>query len=186
MQGRQDSYHFKIGHFECSIIRDTLSPMKIDHFFPDLPDSYIQEMSRQFDIPPFEYFEVMCLLIKTGNHSVLVDTGCGIGTQPDNGKLIQNLQAERIKFQEVDRVIITHAHPDHIGGNIDLNGKSVFTRAMYFVFRKEWEFWESGTDLLKVDDSTKQTMIASAQKKLLPLKDQIELVDTDTEILPWY
>jgi glyoxylase-like metal-dependent hydrolase (beta-lactamase superfamily II) len=126
----------------------------------------------------------MCLLVKTGNHTILIDTGCGTGTQPNTGKLIPNLQAERIKLQEIDRIIITHGHPDHIGGNIDLKGKSVFTGARYFVFRKEWEFWTSGTDLIQVEDSIKKSMIASAQKKLLPLQDQIELVDTDNEVQP--
>jgi glyoxylase-like metal-dependent hydrolase (beta-lactamase superfamily II) len=53
-----------------------------------------------------------------GQHRILVDTGANSLT-PNTGKLLPNLKAEGIVPEDIDTVILTHGHPDHIGGNTD-------------------------------------------------------------------
>jgi len=66
------------------------------------------------------------MVVTTGEHQVLVETGAD-GLGPNAGKLLQNLQAEGIAPEDIDTVIITHGHPDHIGGNTDAEGKTPAT-----------------------------------------------------------
>ena len=64
-----------------------------------------------------------CLLVNTGDHRVLIDTGAD-GLGPDTGKMLRSLGAAGLAPEEVDLIVFTHAHFDHIGGNTDAQGKS--------------------------------------------------------------
>jgi len=132
-----------------------------DHsFFVNAPEESLEQVFREHNIPPGEItVPWICLFINTGQQWILVDTGAGAGSVPTAGKLLQNLQAEGVEPVDVDMVIITHGHPDHIGGNTDSEGRLVFPNARYVMCKDEWEFWMSEPDLtqLKVPEEIKQT-----------------------------
>ncbi|MCE8429837.1 MAG: MBL fold metallo-hydrolase [Candidatus Methanoperedens sp.] len=79
-----------------------------------------------------------------------------------------NLQEEGIEGTDIDTVILTHGHPDHIGGIINAEGKPAFPNARYVMWKEEWEFWASEPNLnqLKVDEHIKQIILMSARKNL--------------------
>lgn len=164
MEASQNSYHFNIGHFECLIISDGRL-----------------EVSETDQIMDFNG-----LLIRTGQQTILVDTGLGIGGQPLGGKLIDNLQAAGIQNTDIDTVIFSHAHGDHISGNTDTEGRLVFPNARYVMDKKEWEFWTSDPNLSQLDleDNIRQWFIWVVQNKLLPIKDRLLFIDGETDIVP--
>ncbi|MCH3977554.1 MAG: MBL fold metallo-hydrolase, partial [Candidatus Methanomethylophilus sp.] len=53
-----------------------------------------------------------CTLVRTGGRSVLVDTGSSFTVR----ELEKGLEAAGISADEVDTVVLTHHHPDHVGG----------------------------------------------------------------------
>ena len=81
---------------------------------------------------------------------------------------------------------MTHAHPDHIGGVLDANGKPAFPNARYVMSRTEWNFWTSGPDLHStgLDDHVKEVLVNCARNNLPPLEECIELLDGEKEIVP--
>jgi len=97
-----------------------------------------------------------------------------------------NLEAEGISPEDIDTVILTHGHPDHIGGNIDSEGKPAFPNARYFMWKDEWNFWTLDPDLseLKIDDHGKEILVKVAQNNLHPIRDQLELIEREVEIKP--
>ena len=99
-------------------------------------------------------------------------------------KLLQNLQAEGIAREEIDTVILTHGHPDHIGGNTDNDGKPVFPNARFVMWKEEWDFWTSEQAKLMFDDHIREILFAVARKNLPPIQDQLDLIDHETEIVP--
>src|SRR5439155_4390320 len=134
----------------------------------------------QIDLP------YICILIRTGRERVLVDTGIGrYGLGPDPGKLLLLLRAQGIEPDEIDTVILSHGHGDHVGGNLNENGKPAFPNARYVMFRKEWDYWMSCPSLaeLPVDKAFKQNMLAKALKNLLGVQSQLDLVYPETEIV---
>lgn len=68
------------------------------------------------------------------------------GPAPTSGDLLKQLTAEAIAREEITNVVLTHAHPDHIGGILDTSGKPSFPNAQY-ASKTEWDFWTSNLDL---------------------------------------
>ena len=85
-----------------------------------------------------------------------------------------------VERKDVDVIILTHAHGDHIAGNVDRAGNIVYPNSDWVISKAEWGFW-SNLENLK-DLPTYYTDVV--RQKLLPLSRRIRLVDGETEILP--
>ncbi len=138
------SYRFQVGDFQCIAVSDgyhTYAPPDFPPphvlLFNNAPDEALKTTINPNDtIKPWSAWTspYTCLVVKTGKHVVLVDTGAG-NLAPTTGKLLENLRAEKIVPGDIDIVINTHGHPDHIGGNVDVNGKPAFPNARYVISR---------------------------------------------------
>jgi glyoxylase-like metal-dependent hydrolase (beta-lactamase superfamily II) len=167
------SYKFKTGDFDCWVINDGVC-------YP--PDSIKKVLSKENQ----SGMDSTVLLVKTPTNNILFDSGWGTGAKeaPQAGLLIKNLETTGIKKEEIDRIIFSHAHVDHIGGHIDASGKPVFPNARYYMFRKEWEFWTSHPALSDMPEDMRRTAISAVQKNLIPIKDRINLFDDRRDIVP--
>jgi glyoxylase-like metal-dependent hydrolase (beta-lactamase superfamily II) len=177
-----NNYRFKVGTFECIAIADGTNTYSASNLFVNAPKEHLEQMLRQYDLQPEKIvIPYTCLGINTGEHWVLVDTGLGAGIVPTAGKLLQSLQAEGIGPKDIDTVILTHGHGDHIGGNTDGEGKPTFPNAHYIMWRDEWDFWTSEANLVQMQ---MEEEIPFVRIKLLPIQDQLDLIDREMEILP--
>ena len=79
---------------------------------------------------------INCFVVKTGKETLLFDTG--LGSDKAKGELPESLAAAGLKPEDIDAVIITHFHPDHIGGLVK-GGEAVFPTARLMVPRREIE-----------------------------------------------
>jgi glyoxylase-like metal-dependent hydrolase (beta-lactamase superfamily II) len=156
----EKGFHYDIGEYRCIIFSDgTLVS---------------QDLEKE------EVFGINCLFINSGDYRILIDTGCGDVFQPTAGRLVKNLEAEGIKCLDIDRIIFTHGHIDHVGGSFDSQGRPVFPNARYIASEREWECW-----VTRPERSELQSMFFSpARKNLLPIRDQFDLVKDDAEVFP--
>ncbi len=114
-------------------------------------------------------------VLRSGGQTMLVDTGLGDKQRQGypQGALLANLAGAGVKPEDVDAVLCTHLHIDHVGWNTvrrDGTWVPTFPRARYIVARPEWEYWtapERAADIEYVQDS------------VLPLADtgQLDLVE---------
>jgi glyoxylase-like metal-dependent hydrolase (beta-lactamase superfamily II) len=189
-----DIYHFELGGFHCIAVSDgthtyappTFPPPAI-FLFANVPKERLEPVLREHNLRPEQWLEwtspYICLVVNTGKHRVLVDTGAD-GLAPSTGKLLRNLQSVGIMPKDIDTVILTHGHPDHIGGNTDDEGRRVFPDAQYVMWKDEWEFWTSGQAETKLDEHRRERQMRFARKNLPPIQGRLELVDHETEVLP--
>jgi glyoxylase-like metal-dependent hydrolase (beta-lactamase superfamily II) len=159
----ESCFRFNLGNYECLVVRDGKCP-----------------------VPGQPMIEVTCLLVKTPDSIVLIDTGCGNVFGPYAGQLIQNLQAAGINRADIKSVFISHAHSDHIGGNTDEKQIPSFPNARYYIGRKEWDFWTSSPDLSGYPENIRQNLLATVKKNLIPIEDRITKISSEGEIRPGF
>jgi glyoxylase-like metal-dependent hydrolase (beta-lactamase superfamily II) len=156
------AFRFNIGKFRCLVIKD----------------GTITDQASEGR--PVQVHNVNCLFIDNGKQRILIDAGCGEGFQSTAGGLLRNLEAEGIKPADIDRIIFTHGHLDHVGGAFNAAGAPIYPRARFLATRREWECWVN-----RLETSELQHMFfASARKNLLPVPELFDLVEVDAEILP--
>ncbi len=122
---------FSVGEIQCVAINDGTFSYPTGWFFSNVSQGQLEESLRDHDFPLNQVVSpYTCLLVNAGKERILIDTGAD-GLAPTTGDLLKNLKAEGITPEEITTVVLTHAHPDHIGGVLDADGKPAFPNARY-------------------------------------------------------
>lgn len=95
---------------------------------------------------------VHCFALRTSGRMILVDTGFGPVTAPafawakQPGRLPVELAEAGIEAGQVDTVIVTHVHDDHLGWTAFDGGRTLhFPNAKYVIHRNDWD-WMAGSE----------------------------------------
>lgn len=120
-------------------------------------------------------------LIRDQNGLTLFDAGRGWPDGPSGkNNLLLGLTAAGIEPGDIDRVALTHGHPDHVGGLIDPGGQSVFPRAEVLIPRAEYDHWTGTAPVTKKREASRDRFRGVVGQ----ISGQIRLIDTDEEIGP--
>lgn len=185
------SHSFQLGTFWCTVLSDGYAAQPSAWCFPNADSAVLAEaLTRRGSGVEQIISPYTCLLIETGREVVLADAGLG-AVSSTSGAIVARLEMAGIRPQDVNTVIFTHAHPDHIGGAVNVrNPRSpelVFPNARCIMTEVEWDFWTSAyVDLgaMSVSPEVKASLHASAQRALQALRHHLELIDGEKEIIP--
>jgi glyoxylase-like metal-dependent hydrolase (beta-lactamase superfamily II) len=182
-------YRFKLGSFELISVSDGVLTVPAAVFAgnasPEQLQAVLQSSFESETLTP----DCNVLYVNTGQNKILIDTGSGSGMGATAGKLLENLQAAQITPAEIDTVILTHAHGDHVGGLLDAAGAPVFANAQFHMSRVEHDFWiqpQVNLPKIGIDAAAQQQMIDTAQKQLGAIADRLTLFEAGQEILPGF
>lgn len=139
-------YRMMLGDFEVTALCDGFIDVDVK-LLKNTSDPEIKSLlARSFAGYPKMPTVVNAYLINTGAKLVLVDTGMGKREAPTLGELVNSMKASGYDPAQVDAVLITHLHGDHIGGLLDSAGKPVFPKAVVYVAREENDYWLSAAE----------------------------------------
>lgn len=167
------------------------APSTVGQQFPTVtPEGWAEHERRTasaVDLDARWHLHDHCFLIQAPSFTLLVDTGIGPRGAPaarwlnSEGRLPDELAAAGVTTDEVDVVVITHLHLDHIGWNVTRNADRApvptFGRARYVVHRRDW------TDFHLAADEEDMEAFAQLARPLEEL-DVLELVEDGTEVSP--
>lgn len=127
------------------------------------------------------------LLIKKEKEYILIDTGTGAAFGPSSGWLLESMADAGISPEQIRHIIISHAHPDHIGGLLTTTDQPVFPNATIYISNVEHAFWMAPTqDFSRSKFQDKQllaTFTAATQKTFRILQPRLQLFDNNAELL---
>jgi glyoxylase-like metal-dependent hydrolase (beta-lactamase superfamily II) len=184
--GTQSPYfhRFNLGTAEVTVVSDgplPLGPPK--GTFVGIPDEDVRKMlSDNFLSPDNVVLEQNSPIVNTGDKLVLFDTGMGTSQLfgPTTGRSQKSMAEAGIKPEDIDAVVLSHAHIDHIGGIVDSSGKVLFPNAQYYIAQSDFDFW---TDEGKLGGPLKD-FVVHARKNLLPVRDRLVFFKDGQEFLP--
>lgn len=133
----------KLGDMEVIALNDGVvrRPLAAE-FVRNAPLDQVKELLKSQGLP-IDYIDVpfTAFLVIAGNRKVLFDTGFADNGGPTTGRLMANLNAAGLKADDIDTVVLSHYHGDHINGVRNKAGELVFPKAVHMVPTVEHAFW---------------------------------------------
>jgi glyoxylase-like metal-dependent hydrolase (beta-lactamase superfamily II) len=170
---------FSSCRIECRILSDGKGGFP-PTLFDDVPADELAAATGSAPLPRDAPYG--CLLIRAKDATVLVDTGLGSARHPfggSGGGLWSELARAGLSADEVDIVVISHGHLDHIGG-LTRDGRPAFPRARYLVAGDEWRHWTTP----EVLDGLSELAAKPAREQLPPLAEAgvVDQVSGEVEV----
>jgi len=192
MQGQllPHTYRFKLGGFEVTPIMDSfvIRPGLTPSFGGEAAADTVKALAKANRIDSDKYFHPFTpLLVNTGRELVLFDTGNGsLSAEYEQmkgrlapGQLVERMAQAGYKAEDVDVVVITHGHPDHIGG-LSKAGQPVFPNARYVFGATEFDFWNRGENVREARKFNRELYVKIA----VPLANRATMIKPGDEVVP--
>lgn len=184
-------FDYHVGDVQLTVLNDGY--IQLGPFYPflgaNVEEGEVNGAAAQ--VTPVEagiVLNVNALLLRTPSETVLIDAGYGAFGPDGAGHLEEGLAEAGVATKDIDRVLITHAHADHVGGLLDDAKRAPrFPNASVHLSRAEQAFWTgSDPDLsgTTFPMEVRQGAVDAAQQVLMALGDQVQTFEPGAEVSP--
>jgi glyoxylase-like metal-dependent hydrolase (beta-lactamase superfamily II) len=186
--GNAGLYRFRIGEIAATVVSDGVigGPPRV--YAGDAQEAELEAVLRQAFLPTdFLTLNLNTLLLETSGRRILLEAGAGTTMGPNGGRLFDNLHAAGVSAADIDLVVVSHTHPDHVGNLRTASGERAFPNATVMVPRADWAFFvESEPDLsyMPVPPEFRQRFAANIKRSVEPVARHVEFYEAGTEVVP--
>lgn len=172
----------QIGDLSITAVSDGYINGSLD-FLSGITKNKAEEIQYSAKVIIPERININCYLLRSHGQTILVDTGAG-GINNVGGELITNLRSLGITPEEIDYILLTHCHPDHIGGLVDSSGNKNFPKTKIFIHPHEVEYWQDNEKLNQASERVKGHF-ALVRQVLSVYRQSLQFLDNNkNEVLP--
>ncbi|TMU80851.1 MBL fold metallo-hydrolase [Pseudomonas fluorescens] len=171
-QGTQAPGYFRLalGDYEVTALFDgynDLSPKLLQ----GMSQSQIRALLARRSIEtPGVQTAFNAFLVNTGKQLILVDSGAGQCIGATAGQLLGNMRAAGYQPEQVDTILLTHLHLDHVCGLVDAQKQALFTHASVYAAKAEADYWLDPAALAKAPAGARE-FFKIAQDSTAPYVD---------------
>lgn len=177
-------FRYRVGDLQLTAINDGMAYRSLDGFVPNAPPGAVQQALAENFLPTDRFpISFTTLVVNTGSKLILIDTGNGDLGAPATGTWMANFRAAGFDPANVDAIVISHFHGDHINGFRLKDGTAQFPRAEIMVPAAEWDFWMSDNEMSRANAGLKPTF-DNVRRVFAPVAANVTRYGWDKEVLP--
>lgn len=169
-----------VGDFTITAVSDGYLHASFD-FLANIDPAEASRMQENAGITDHTSIHINCYLVRGGGRTILIDAGAG-GFKQWGGRLTANLLLAGIHPSEIDAILLTHAHPDHVGGVMNASGDAVFPNAELVAHHREVAFWQDDGNLSRAPERARGNFLV-ARQAFDGYRDRLRTFDAG-EVLP--
>lgn len=142
------SGRFRLGEFDVTAVSDGIGGQDPQDWFPSVDAGEWMAAVGAVDQTAKLPVNFGSFLVRGGGRTYLIDSGNGARTRGQHegaGELLERLGEYGVGPDQIDRVLLTHLHGDHVGWNVREDGQPTFPNARYLVSQVECDYWLSPT-----------------------------------------
>jgi glyoxylase-like metal-dependent hydrolase (beta-lactamase superfamily II) len=177
-------YRFKVGEIEVTAIYDGFANRPLEGFIRNAELADVKKAMADAFLPETTLpISFTTLVLRTGGRTVVVDTGNGDNGAPTAGRWLPNFRAAGFDPAQVNTIVISHFHGDHIGGIRMKDGTAVFPNAEIMVPEPEWAFWTDDGKMAAAPDAMKPAF-NNVRRVFGPIMKDVKRYEAGKEVVP--